>query len=338
MHKFAVPLSDRLRHLPQYLLPQRLLTGITYRIARISTPWIKNLLIRRFIVYFKVDMSEAAESDWRHYRDFNHFFTRALRKDIRPLAQGQRVLCCPVDGTVSQVGSIADDLLLQAKGCLFSLTQLLGGDEQRACAFRDGNFVTFYLSPRDYHRIHMPTAGQLREMIHIPGKLFSVSPLTTRVVPEVFARNERVVTLFATAAGSMALILIGAINVASIETVWAGVITPPLGTGMRAWDYPETGSAAVTLDKGTELGRFNMGSTVILLFTQGAIRWDSQLRAGVHVRMGQKVGEILRLKKSPGISSSRPIDRKCDHLGERGFIRGDHQQPVKTQSDPSTIG
>jgi phosphatidylserine decarboxylase len=301
MHKFDVPLSDRLRNLPQYLLPQRLLTGITHWLARISTPWIKNLLIRRFIAHFKVDMSEAAESDLRHYRDFNHFFTRALRKGIRPLAEGQRVLCCPVDGTVSQVGSIADNLLLQAKGCLFSLTRLLGGDEQRACAFRDGDFVTLYLSPRDYHRIHMPTAGQLRQMIHIPGKLFSVSPLTTRVVPEVFARNERVVTLFATAAGAMALVLIGAINVASIETVWAGVITPPLGTAIRAWDYPEAESAAVNLDKGAELGRFNMGSTVILLFTQGAIRWNSQIGAGVHVRMGQRLGEILTVQESPGI-------------------------------------
>jgi phosphatidylserine decarboxylase len=301
MHKSDVPLSDRLRNLPQYVLPQRLLTGITYWIARISTPWIKNLLIRCFIAHFKVDMSEAAESDWHHYRDFNHFFTRALRKGIRPLAEGQRILCCPVDGTVSQVGSIADDLLLQAKGCLFSLTRLLGGDEQRACAFRDGNFVTLYLSPRDYHRIHMPTAGQLREMIHIPGKLFSVSPLTTRVVPEVFARNERVVTIFATAAGAMALVLIGAINVASIETVWAGVITPPLGKAMRTWIYPEAESAAVNLDKGAELGRFNMGSTVILLFTQGAIRWNSQIRAGAHVRMGQRLGEILTVKESPGI-------------------------------------
>ncbi len=284
-------LGDHLRNLPQYLLPQRVLTRLTYRLARVRTPWFKDALIRGFARHFRVDLSEALEPDPRAYRDFNAFFTRALKPEARPVAPGDRVVCCPVDGTVSRIGLADADTLVQAKGRSFSLTALLGGDPERARPFRNGAFATLYLSPRDYHRIHMPLAGRLREMIHVPGKLFSVSPLTTRMVSELFARNERVAALFATPAGPMALVLVGAINVASIETVWAGTITPPLGKIIRQWSYPPNGEGAVRLDKGAELGRFNMGSTVILLFGPGAVCWEPGLQAGMAVRMGRRLGQ-----------------------------------------------
>ena len=283
-------LGDRLRNLPQYLWPQRLLTRLTYRLTRARLPWFKNALIRGFARRFRVDLGEALEPDARAYPDFNAFFTRSLKPGARPLAPGDRVVCCPVDGAVSQIGVADDNRLLQAKGRTFSLAALLGGDPERARPFRGGAFATLYLSPRDYHRIHMPLAGRLREMVHVPGKLFSVSPLTTRVVPELFARNERVAALFDTPAGPMAVVLVGAINVASIETVWAGAITPPLGKTVRRWSYPPNGEGAVRLDKGAELGRFNMGSTVILLFGRDAVRWEPAIRAGATVRMGQSLG------------------------------------------------
>ncbi len=285
--------GDHLRHLPQLLLPQRSLTRLVYRLARARTPWFKDALIRHFARRFRVNLDEALEPNPRVYPDFNAFFTRALKPGARPVAPGDRVVCCPVDGTVSQIGFAEADTLLQAKGRNFSLTALLGGDAERARPFQGGAFATLYLSPRDYHRIHMPLAGRLREMAHIPGKLFSVSPLTTRMVPELFARNERVVALFDTPAGPMALVLVGAINVASIETVWAGAITPPLGKAIRDWNYPPNGDDAVRLDKGAEMGRFNLGSTVILLFGRGAVRWEADLRPGATARMGQRLGKAI---------------------------------------------
>jgi len=285
--------GDHLRHLPQLLLPQRSLTRLVYRLARARTPWFKDALIRHFARRFRVNLDEALEPNPRVYPDFNAFFTRALKPGARPVAPGDRVVCCPVDGTVSQIGFAEADTLLQAKGRNFSLTALLGGDAERARPFQGGAFATLYLSPRDYHRIHMPLAGRLREMAHIPGKLFSVSPLTTRMVPELFARNERVVALFDTPAGPLALVLVGAINVASIETVWAGAITPPLGKAIRDWNYPPNGDDAVRLDKGAEMGRFNLGSTVILLFGRGAVRWEADLRPGATARMGQRLGKAI---------------------------------------------
>ena len=287
-------LGDHLRNLPQYLLPQRLLTRLTYRVTRARIPWFKDVLIRGFARRFRVNLAEALESDPRAYPDFNAFFTRPLKPGARPVAPGDRVVCCPVDGAVSQLGVAETDTLPQAKGRTFSLAALLGGDPARAQPFLGGAFATLYLSPRDYHRIHMPLAGRLREMVHVPGKLFSVSPLTTRVVPELFARNERVAALFDTPFGPMALVLVGAINVASIETVWAGAITPPPGTAIRCWDYPPNGDGAVWLDKGAEMGRFNMGSTVILLFGPGMVRWESEIRAAAAVRMGQRLGKVAR--------------------------------------------
>jgi phosphatidylserine decarboxylase len=286
-------LSDHIRNLPQYLLPQRLLTRMIYRATRVRAPWFKNRLIRAFINHFGVDMNQALQPDLLQYEHFNAFFTRAIHPGQRPVIAGEHTLCCPVDGSVSQAGAIDDDAIFQAKGRSFSLQQLLGGDAERAQPFRNGSFATLYLSPRDYHRIHMPVGGRLREMVHIPGKLFSVSPLTTRMVPNLFARNERVVTIFDTAAGPMALVLVGAINVASIETVWAGEITPPLATRICRWEYPAEGADAVILAKGAEMGRFNMGSTVIVLFAKDAVRWDAAINAGAAIRFGQKLAEVI---------------------------------------------
>lgn len=286
-------LGDYLRNAPQYLWPQRLLTRLTYRLTRNQWPWFKNSLIRAFIRQFQVEMHQALEEDIRAYPHFNAFFTRALKPEARPIAPEEGVICCPVDGAVSQIGIATQERVLQAKGHCFSLTALLGGDPQRAAPFHDGAFATLYLSPRDYHRIHMPLAGSLREMVHIPGRLFSVSPLTTRMIPTLFARNERVVALFDTALGPMAVVMVGAINVASIETVWAGVITPPLAEALRQWHYPTSATDSVQLNKGQELGRFNMGSTVILLFGQGQVVWESAIQAGAGVRMGQCLGKAV---------------------------------------------
>jgi phosphatidylserine decarboxylase len=266
---------------------------LTYWATRQRTPWFKSLLIRQFARHFRVDLAEALEPDPYAYPDFNAFFTRALQPGARPIAHDDRTVCCPVDGAISQIGMADEDTLLQAKGRSFSLTELLGGDAERARPFQNGAFATLYLSPRDYHRIHIPLAGQLREMTHIPGKLFSVSPLTTRMIPDLFARNERVVTWFDTAAGPMALVLVGAINVASIETVWAGTITPPLGLTIRHWSYPVHGDGAVRLDQGAELGRFNMGSTVILLFGPEKVCWEREMQPGAIVRMGQPLARRL---------------------------------------------
>lgn len=288
----AAKLSDYLSTALQYLLPQRFFTWLAYRVTRSRTSWFKNFLICAFINHFKVDMSEAVESDFKSYHDFNHFFTRSLRPEARPLATGEDVICCPVDGIVSQAGVIEYDTLFQAKNRIFSLIQLLGGNTATALPFRDGRFVTLYLSPRDYHRVHMPMRGRLQHMVHIPGQLFSVSPATTRLVPNLFTRNERVATFFDTAAGPMAVVLVGAINVASIETVWAGAITPPRGKQIWHWDYSETDKPIIVLNKGAEMGRFNMGSTVIVLFAKGSVLWDATLAPETTVRMGQRLGEI----------------------------------------------
>lgn len=287
---------DHLHRCQQHLLPQRLLTALTYRITRSRVPWVKNTLINLFIRHFRVNMAEAAQPNPQFYPHFNAFFTRALKTKARPVVADKRVICSPVDGTVSAIGNIDGDTLLQAKGRTYSLSALLGGAEP-AQAFHGGTFATLYLSPADYHRIHLPLDGQLRAMRHIPGQLFSVSPQTVRSIDQVFARNERVVTYFDTPAGPMALILVGAINVASMETVWAGTITPPLGKTIQDWDYPQRGAGAVHLAKGAEMGRFNMGSTVIVLFAAAQVRWEREIVAGLRVRMGQRLGKLNPLQR-----------------------------------------
>lgn len=274
----------------QYLLPHQALSRLTGRMAASRLPWLKNALITAFIRRYRVDMDEAAEPDPRAYADFNAFFTRALRPGARPLPETPEAICCPADGSISELGVIEHGRVLQAKGQTYSLQQLLGGDAALATAFDGGHFATIYLSPRDYHRVHMPRGGRLRRMIYVPGQLFSVNQVTAENVPDLFARNERAVCLFDTDSGPMAVILVGAMIVAGIETVWAGQVAPPPCT-LRDTDYSEP-RAEIELQRGAEMGRFLLGSTAIVLFGKDVARWEPDLAAGSPVRMGQTLGEI----------------------------------------------
>lgn len=313
-HEHKTPLEpwaavmDYLKSLPQYLLPHHALTGLGYRATRIRHRAFKNFLIDTFMRLYSIDLSEAREQDPHAYPDFNSFFTRALRPDARPLAAEPDAVVSPVDGVVSQAGEIEEGQILQAKGRYFSVRQLLGGSEERAARFAGGRFVTLYLSPRDYHRIHMPCTGTLQEMIHIPGRLFGVGAHTTRVIPGVFARNERVAAIFDTAAGPMALIMVGAMFVSCIETVWAGVVTPPRGHEVAVSDYRELPTGPVVLERGQEAGRFNMGSTVIVLFPQHGIEWLPGVLPGARVRMGQGIG-VIRADTDPNVPAETARER-----------------------------
>lgn len=260
-----------------------------YHLARCENRAWKNALIKTAIRLYQIDMSEVLESDPEAYPCFNAFFTRPLKSDARPLWAEPGAVLGPADGTLSQIGRTTGDRILQAKGKTYSVHELLGGDPARTEPFRDGRFATIYLSPRDYHRLHMPLTGRLREMVHIPGRLFSVNAATTRCVPNLFARNERVAAIFDTEAGPMALVLVGAIFVASIETVWHGIVTPPSAPAVRTWHY---GADAPLLEKGAEMGRFNMGSTIIVLFGRDAVDWDERLGVGAKVCMGQALGRV----------------------------------------------
>jgi phosphatidylserine decarboxylase len=275
----------------QYLLPHHLLSRLMHALTRIEAKRFKETLIRRVIDWYKVDMSEALESDLSAYRSFNDFFTRALHPDARPVAEETDTIACPADGTLSAAGDIEDGYLFQAKGHDYALLELLGGDPALSQLFEEGGFATIYLSPRDYHRVHMPYGGKLKKMVHVPGRLFSVNETTCEKVPRLFARNERVICLFDTDIGPMAVILVGAIFVASIDTVWAGSVTP-IHQRISSWSYPPAGKArTITLEKGEEMGRFNMGSTVILLFGQDAMEWSEDFIPGSKVRMGQAIGK-----------------------------------------------
>ncbi|MCL4316460.1 MAG: archaetidylserine decarboxylase [Gammaproteobacteria bacterium] len=282
-------ISDLLKTLPQYLVPQHALSRLMYALTRCRLRVWKDWQIRWFIRRYGVDMSVAAQPDPRAYENFNSFFTRALKPDARPVVSGAHDIACPVDGTVSQIGAIQDGGIFQAKGHTFGLKDLLGGSAMRAAPFQNGQFATLYLSPRDYHRIHMPLSGRLREMVYVPGKLFSVNVRTTSVVPNLFARNERVIALFDTEAGPMALVLVGALFVAGIETVWSGAVTPPFGETIRQWNYQNDN---IRLERGAEMGRFNMGSTVIVLFGPGRSAWRPGLRADMTVQMGELMGKM----------------------------------------------
>jgi phosphatidylserine decarboxylase len=281
----SASLIDYLKALPQYLMPGHLVSRLIHAFTRLSHPGIKNRFTAWFIKHFKVNMDEALESDPHAYEHFNAFFTRELKPGVRPIIEGEGTLACPVDGAVSQARPIKDGRIFQAKGHDYSLEQLLGGSSERAEPFQGGSFATIYLSPRDYHRIHMPVTGTLRAMVHVPGRLFSVNPATTRVIPGLFARNERVVSIFDTEVGPMAMVKVGAVNVGSIETVWAGEVSPPAGRIVRAWHYE--GEEAITLQKGEEMGRFNMGSTVIVIFGAEAVEWADSIQPGEPVRLGQ---------------------------------------------------
>ncbi|MCF6210072.1 MAG: archaetidylserine decarboxylase [Gammaproteobacteria bacterium] len=281
-------LSDYLKAWPQYLLPTHALSRVMHALTRSINPLMRCWFMRWFVKQYGVDMSLAQEPNLDSYANFNDFFTRALRPEARPVVSDEKAIACPVDGAVSQAGAIHDGRIFQAKSQDYSLLQLLGGDEQRAKKFTGGNFATLYLSPRDYHRIHMPLAGKLTAMSHVPGRLFSVNAATARIIPGLFARNERVITYFDTEAGPMAMVLVGAIFVASIETVWAGEITPPAGKRVRHWDYQ--GSDAREFARGEEMGRFNMGSTVIVLFGRDAMQWTDSVTPDAAVQMGQQLG------------------------------------------------
>jgi len=282
--------SDRLAVLPQYLLPKQALTALAGRFASARAGRLTTAAIRRFVARYRVDMGEAADPDIGSYATFNDFFTRALRPGARPLADAAVV--CPVDGAVSQLGPIERDQIFQAKGHRYSTTALLGGDTALAAQFENGSFATIYLSPRDYHRIHMPCDGRLKRMVHVPGDLFSVNPLTARGVPGLFARNERVVCMFDTPLGSMALVLVGATIVGSMATVWHGQVNPPRTGNLRSWDYS---GQDITLRQGEEMGRFLLGSTVVLLFPQGAVQFQADWDAARAVRLGEAMGQRPRL-------------------------------------------
>lgn len=269
------------------LLPHHLISRAVYYLTRTRGP-LARPMIGWFIKAFKVDMSSAVIEDYTQYPSFNEFFVRALKPEARPIATGNNLFTCPVDGTVSQCGDIAFDHLFQAKGHFYTVEELLAGEKFLARLFSKGRFATIYLAPYNYHRIHMPIEGRLKKMIHVPGRLFSVAPWTVRVIPRLFARNERVVCLFETVCGPMAMILVGAINVAAIETVWSGLVTPPKGKKISHFDYDHTDK---TLARGAEMGRFNMGSTVILLTTD-KVNWSPQLKPQQTVRMGEEIGHF----------------------------------------------
>ena len=281
-------LIDYLKTWPLFLLPQHFLSSLIHSFTRIKHSGLKNFQINQFIKLFNVNMSEAEQENSADFLDFNAFFTRQLKAGVRVDKTSDNELCSPVDGAISELGDIVDEQLIQAKGHYFALSELLAGDQSLTDTFRNGKFATIYLSPRDYHRIHMPIDGSLQGMQHVPGQLFGVNNASVKTIPRLFARNERVITLFETPAGPMALILVGAIFVSSIETTWQGVITPPRRKQVQRWQYQEQSK----ISKAQEMGRFNMGSTVVLLFAKDMIEWDKELQPNRPVQMGQFLGKI----------------------------------------------
>ncbi len=275
----------------QYLLPQHWLSAMMYKITRIRWSPLKNLMINTFIRTYHVDMSIAVKHKPQDYRTFNEFFTRSLQDTARPVDPGIYSLISPVDGAISQFGRISNGRLIQAKNHDYTVEQLLGGDSALAGQFNNGEFITIYLSPKDYHRIHMPVTGTLQSMTYIPGNLFSVNPATTRTIDNLFARNERLVTLFNTDIGNVALVMVGAIFVGSMETVWAGQITPADAHEKSVQHYTQS-DKPIRIDKGVEMGRFNMGSTVIMLFEENHLRWNKDTHAGQSVQLGKQIATL----------------------------------------------
>jgi phosphatidylserine decarboxylase len=283
----------RLFALLQHLLPQHLLSRLVGRLADSRIGWIKNSFILLFNRIYAINMSEAAEESPTAYPSFNAFFTRALKPEARPIDLDPSLLVSPVDGAISQLGKIDYGRIFQAKGHSYSLTSLLGGNQDRAQPFINGQFATIYLSPKDYHRVHMPIEGRLLEMVYVPGDLFSVNNATVAEVPNLFARNERLVAIFDTAAGPMAMVLVGAMIVAGIETVWSGQMAPKLRT-IETSRYDSHSPEPIILAKGAEMGRFKLGSTVILLFGAKNIEWLKQYHTGNNTRLGQPLASLLR--------------------------------------------
>lgn len=277
---------DRLAVLPQYLLPKQALTALAGKLAGAEAGRLTTEVIRHFVARYKVNMAEAANPDICSYASFNEFFTRPLKPGARPIATSAYV--CPVDGAISQLGRISQDQIFQAKGHYYSTTALLGGDETLAAEFNNGSFACLYLSPRDYHRIHMPCDGRLLRMTYVPGELFSVNPTTARGVPGLFARNERVVCLFEAGDGTpFVLTLVGATIVGSMATVWHGVVNPPRPGNIRTWHYNDQ---QIQLEKGAEMGRFLLGSTVVLLFPEHKLDFSPEWLPDKAVNMGEAMG------------------------------------------------
>ena len=272
----------------QHIVPQHLLSRGVGRLAASENTFVKNTFIKNFAAKYQVNMAEALEENPLAYKSFNDFFTRALKPNARPIASDSKAIISPADGAISQIGAITADKIFQAKGHDYSVTTLLGGNEQRAAAFVGGQFATVYLSPKDYHRVHMPFMGKLTQMIYVPGDLFSVNTTTAENVPNLFARNERVVCLFDTEVGQMAVVLVGAMIVAGIATAWAGNLAPQ-GKNVVTTNY----NGSITLKKGDELGRFYLGSTAIVLFGANVMQWRDGLSATNPVRMGEAMGRTL---------------------------------------------
>jgi len=282
-------LLEKLFALLQLILPHHLLSRLVGYLARSEVPFVKNNFIKVFLSRFDINMSEAAQEDPYAYDNFNAFFTRALKDGVRPIDADAHSIVSPADGAISQLGPILGSDVLQAKGRHYSLYELLGGDSALAAEFTNGSFATVYLSPKDYHRVHMPFTGTLREMIYVPGRLFSVNQATTRQIADLFARNERAVCVFDTEHGPMVVILVGAMIVAGIETVFSGPVTP-LARSVQRTRYALDNKGPIVLNKGDELGRFYLGSTAILLFPEGKASFNPSLAADSPVRMGEKLG------------------------------------------------
>ncbi|KPM82412.1 phosphatidylserine decarboxylase [Pseudoalteromonas lipolytica] len=273
-------------------MPKHFISRMVGKLAAAKAGGLTTALIKLFIKQYKIDMTEAKYPDPAHYKTFNEFFTRPLKEGIRPLAEESDIIAHPVDGAISQLGDVVDGQIIQAKGHDYSLQALLGGKEEDTAPFLGGKFATIYLAPKDYHRIHMPVDGTLSKMIYVPGDLFSVNPLTAQNVPNLFARNERVVAIFETEIGPLAMVLVGATIVASIETIWAGTVTPPAGKDVFSWNYPTEGDNAITLKKGEEMGRFKLGSTVILAWGANQAEFLSDQHPETVTRMGTPFAKI----------------------------------------------
>lgn len=277
-------------------LPQHGLSKIVGWLADRRWGLLTRWAIKFFVRYYRIDIREAEYPNIHYYPSFNAFFTRYLKKNLRPLAGDPNAIISPVDGIISKIGNLTGDQIIQAKNHFYTVIDLLGGDENHAPLFQDGYFFTTYLAPKNYHRIHAPIDGQLKVMIHVPGRLFSVNTVFVRTVPQLFARNERVICLFETKAGPMALVMVGAMLVGGISTVWHGTVTPTTQNSISVWKYAEE---RVTLALGEELGHFKMGSTVILLFPNHSIIWETHRQTGDTLCYGEKIGMFYNKKEIP---------------------------------------
>jgi phosphatidylserine decarboxylase len=291
-------LLNKIKITLQYIMPKHLISRLAGKFAAAKMGTLTTKAIRAFIKSYDINMSEAKYKNAEDFDTFNDFFTRELEEGARPIDDNENALCYPVDGAISQQGDIDDGRIIQAKGFDYSLETLLGGLYETAKPFQGGKFSCIYLAPKDYHRIHMPIAGTLREMIYVPGDLFSVNPLTASNVPNLFSRNERVVAIFDTKAGPMAMVLVGATIVASIETTWAGTITPPAGKGIVRTSYPSEGEEAITFDKGDEMGRFKLGSTVVTTFAPNMVEFNENAGSETVTRLGEHYADLVDSKSN----------------------------------------